>query len=168
MTMSNEYDPSLVETNEGENVPTIRDITVEDIQGIELDFNNTEYTGEGATSFSSKYDEQKRGYLESFGIETKGLDHARLVTSFVIFSHIASLKAVGMAGGDLEKAVDIANNILKESRIDTLGFREDLGSGITYEQIRKAQGYSANSECRVNTREYNMLLENTFRALIVE
>lgn len=163
--MSNEYDPSLVETNEGENVPTIRDITVEDIQRIELDFNNTEYKGEGATSFSSKYDEQKREYLESFGIETNGLDHARINTSFILFSHIVSLKAISGAGGDLEKAVDIANNILKESRIDTLGFREDLGNGVKYEDIRKSQGYAANSECKVSKEEYNALLENIVNSL---
>ena len=141
------------------------EITVKDIQGIELSLENLEYKGEGVTSFGSKYDEQKTEYLKTFGIEIEDLDHAQKVTTFIIFSHIGSLKFIEQRGGDLEKAVEIANRNLAETRIDRIGLREDLGGGITYEMIRKDAGFAANSEGRVSDKEYAMLLNRILTTL---
>jgi len=151
---------SFVEGEKGINL----EITMDDILEVELPLEGLEYKGEGATSFSSKYDEQKAEHLKSFGIETEGLDHAELGTSFIIFSHICALELVKREGGDLEKALKTANLML-EGRIDRFGLRDDLGNGNTYESARKALGFASNSECKVSEEEFSNLLKNTLTGL---
>ena len=144
------------------------EITEEDIRRVELSVENLNYKGEGVTSFSSKYDDQKTEYLNTFGIETEDLDHAEIVTTFIIFSHIDTLKYIEKMGGDLDKALESANMILKD-RIDSKHFRRDLGIEIgelkTYEEVRKSKNYSANSDCKVSEEEYAMLLNRTLTTL---
>lgn len=141
------------------------EITEEDIRRVELSVENLNYKGEGVTSFSSKYDDQKTEYLKTFGIETEDLDHAQIVTTFIIFSHIDSLKRIEQTGNNLAKAVEIANKNLAETRIDRIGFREDLGGGVTYEMTRKDAGFAANSDCKVSEEEYAMLLNRILTTL---
>ena len=144
------------------------EITEEDIRRVELSVENLNYKGEGVTSFSSKYDDQKTEYLNTFGIETEDLDHAEIVTTFIIFSHIDTLKYIEKMGGDLDKALESANMILKD-RIDSKHFRRDLGIEIgelkTYEEVRKSKNYSANSDCKVSEEEYAKLLNRILTAL---
>ncbi|MBP8979458.1 hypothetical protein KBG23_03205 [Candidatus Dojkabacteria bacterium] len=144
------------------------EITEEDIRRVELSVENLNYKGEGVTSFSSKYDDQKTEYLNTFGIETEDLDHAEIVTTFIIFSHIDTLKYIEKMGGNLDEALESANMILKD-RIDSKHFRRDLGIEIgelkTYEEVRKSKNYSANSDCKVSEEEYAMLLNRILTAL---
>ena len=144
------------------------EITEEDIRRVELSVENLNYKGEGVTSFSSKYDDQKTEYLNTFGIETEDLDHAEIVTAFIIFSHIDTLKYIEKMGGNLDEALESANMILKD-RIDSKHFRRDLGIEIgelkTYEEVRKSKNYSANSDCKVSEEEYAMLLNRILTAL---
>ena len=144
------------------------EITEEDIRRVDLSVENLNYKGEGVTSFSSKYDDQKTEYLNTFVIETEDLDHAEIVTTFIIFSHIDTLKYIEKMGGNLDEALESANMILKD-RIDSKHFRRDLGIEIgelkTYEEVRKSKNYSANSDCKVSEEEYAMLLNRILTAL---
>ena len=140
-------------------------LTSEEIRKIELPLESLEYEGEGSSSYSPNYDQQKQKYLETFGIKAEGLDHAETVTSFVIFSHIATLKFVEEAGGDLDKATEIANKILNETRIDRLGYRYYLGKGVTYERARKKLGFAANTEGRLSEDHYSQILRSILNSL---
>ena len=135
-------------------------LTSEDIRRIELPLESLEYEGEGSSSYSPNYDQQKQEYLETFGIKAEGLGHAETVTSFIIFSHIATLKLIEEAGGDLDKATEIANRILYETRIDRLGYSDYLGKGITYEGSRKRLGFAANTEGRLSEDHYSRILRS--------
>ena len=143
-------------------------LTREDIENIDLPSETLVYDGEGESSYSAKYDKQKAEFLKVFGIETEDLDHAEIVTAFIIFSHIDTLKYIEKMGGDLDKALESANMILKD-RIDSKHFRRDLGIEIgelkTYEEVRKSKNYSANSDCKVSEEEYAKLLNRILTAL---
>ncbi len=156
----NEFESSSYET---ENLKL--SLTVEDIREVVLPVENIEYTGEGASSYSAKYDTQKSEFLKSVGVESEGLDHAEIVTSFLIASHIGTLKYIEQTGGNLDRAVEIANRVLEDGRIDTVGFREDLGNGRTYESIRKDLGFAANADGKVSKEEYSNLLNSILNTL---
>lgn len=140
-------------------------LTPEQIEKIDLPLEGLTYEGKGASSYSPDYDQQKQDYLKSFGIEVEGLGHAETVTSFIIFSHIVSLKLVEESGGNLDKATKIANKILNETRIDRLGYRDSLGNGVTYEGVRKRLGFVANTEGRLSEEQYSQVLTDILNSL---
>ena len=143
-------------------------LTREDIENIDLPSETLVYEGGGESSYSAKHDKPKAEFLKVFGIETEDLDHAEIVTAFIIFSHIDTLKYIEKMGGNLEEALESANMILKD-RIDSRNFRRDLGIEIgelkTYEEVRKSKNYSANSDCKVSEEEYAKLLNRILTAL---
>jgi len=144
------------------------EITREDIENIDLPSETLVYDGEGESSYMAKFDKSKADFLKIFGIETEDLDHAEIVTAFIIFSHVDSLKYVEKMGGNLDEALESANMILKD-RIDSKNFRRDLGIEIgepkTYEEVRKLKQYSANSDCKVSEEEYAKLLNRILTTL---
>lgn len=140
-------------------------ITPEQIREIDLPLEDLKYEGKGASSYSPDYDQPKKDYLKNFGIEVDSLGHAETVTSFIILSHIVSLKLVEESGGNLDKATQIANKILYETRIDRLGYRSYLGNGVTYEGVRKSLGFAANPEGRLSEEHYSRVLTNILNSL---
>lgn len=149
-----------------ENLPV--EMSVEDIVGIDIDVEQMRLTCEGETSFATKYDQGKKEFLEKFNIDCEGYDHAEVVTTFILFKHIVGLKKIESENGNLSKAVEIANEKIREQRIDTVGEREDLssdGSGLTYEKALKSLGYTSNPSCKVSELEYKKILADTLSSL---
>ncbi len=89
-------------------------LTREDIENIDLPSETLVYDGEGESSYSAKYDKQKAEFLKVFGIETEDLDHAEIVTAFIIFSHIDTLKYIEKMGGDLDEPPEKVLQLITE------------------------------------------------------
>lgn len=147
-------------------------LTVEDFENLNLPEILQKYEGEGATSYAAKGDIDKKNYLESLGIEMPDpwikLDNetvipearALFVTAFIVTGHILVLEQVKRENSKepyfeeaFEAAIQGRIAQIKESRLDTHGYRQRLPNGKLMESYYSELGLSSNPEKKVSEDE---------------
>lgn len=142
-------------------------LQVEDFENLFLPEVLPKYTGEGSTSYASKYDNEKINYLEEIEIgipenilneEGKVRERALFVTMFIVTGHILVSESIRRELG--EDHEDLFREILKErneqledARLDKYGYRRVLSDGSKVEDHFEKLGFSANPQKRVSREE---------------
>ncbi len=137
------------------------------------------YTGEGETSYSFKYDNGKREFLEGVGIDIPESflgdngeikERALFVTMFIVTGHILVSESIkrelGEYGGDtFKKILQERNAQLEDARVDEYNYRRVLPDGSRVEDHFKNLGFSANPQKRVSRAELEGIVSYVFRSL---
>lgn len=141
------------------------------------------YEGDGKTSFSSKYDEEKIEYLNSIGVDVpkewfedngKIIENCRplATTMFIVTGHILAMeKARRLIEADPDykerfmQLVKGSNVFLSENRLDTSGRRMQVLYGVLFEDLKRGLGFSANPEQRVSKEELHYIVEHILDCL---
>jgi len=166
-------------------------LTVEDFLDLNLPEVLPPYEGKGSTSFAEydkktdpnnwiDYDEQKREYLSTLGIETPvaWLDsegriakdnRALFVSMFIITGHILAVEDIRRScGGDEEVFTAVladTNQQILNHRLDTDGMRRKLPDGTMKETHYERLKLSANPEKRASLEELHMVTRYIFDQL---
>ena len=132
-------------------------------EGLVFPENLPTYEGEGETSFSEKYDAEKKAYLNSLGVEIPEeweKDRAMFISSFVVTGVFLVLESVKRDDAENFEAVLIdKNKQLKDARVDTYGYRRRLANGFLVEDYHRNLGFSANPQKKVSREELRQVVE---------
>jgi len=120
------------------------------------------YEGEGETSFSEKYDAEKKAYLNSLGIEIPEeweKDRAMFISTFVVTGVFLVLEGVKRDDKEsFEEVLIDKNRQLKDARVDTYGYRRRLTNGLLVEDYHRNLGFSANPQKKVSEEELKQVV----------
>ncbi|HPQ79529.1 MAG TPA: hypothetical protein PLG47_03705 [Candidatus Dojkabacteria bacterium] len=149
-------------TENGEQVPSEEFLTAEVFENLSLPEVLPKYQGEGETSFSDKYDQDKIKYLEMLGVEIPEEwknDRAMLVSTFVVAGLIVVLEGIRRDNRELfEEVIKDKNKQLREARLDEYGYRRRLPNGLLVEDYHKNLGFSANPQKKVSEEELRTIV----------
>ncbi len=181
---------SASESSSAERPISIRKVTFEDIKDIEfskgvMKVDDTEvlvdginvlvqgeekflprekwaYKGEGVTNYSSKFIDQKRLYVEAFGVDTGDLDPEQITTCQLMLHYITAPLELMLDGGTIEDIEDCLWTVNKkiEKRLDEDKTRVPYSTGKTFQDYRG----SSNPKDLVAEAEFNMLLDRVLQA----
>jgi len=156
--MNTEFETTGLEREEGSEAYLTRDI----FEKISLPETLPLFQGEGETSFSQKYDQDKVEYLKTLGVEVPEewkKDRAMLVNTFIVSGLIVVLEGVRRDDQEIfEDVLKEKNRQLKEARIDKYGYRRRLSNGLLVEDYHRILGFSANPQKMVSEEELKTIL----------
>jgi len=150
----------------------------EDFKGLES-LELIPYTGEGSTSYSSKYDMPKIEYFNQLGIDmpSEWLEHGEIkkesralfVSAFIVTGNILVTESIRRTLGDdtetFKEVLEERNRQLDENRVDKYGYRRVLPNGTLEEDYFTSMNASSNPEKRVSRKELYNIVDYVFTQL---
>ena len=154
----------------------LKDQDFKELGNIEL----IPYTGEGSTSYTSKYDMPKMQYLADVGVDTpfewldedgklKKESRALFVSAFIVTGNILVTESIRRTLGDdtdtFKEVLEERNRQLEENRVDKYGYRRVLPNGTLVEEYFSNMNLSSNPEKRVSNEELHSITRLIFSQL---